>query len=290
MTGFGDATARDAGVQYTLEIRSVNNKYLKTIVRVPERLAVLEPVIESHLRRRLARGTVTVTLSCAEIGEAAAHQLNAEALTRYVRQLGAIEGIDAAKIDPGSLLALPGVLTPPAEDGSKTTAARAAIEPLLAQATDHLVSMRTREGLALREDLVSHHDLIADRLEKIRVRAPEVVEEYQRRLKSRLEALLAEFDVRSEPADLIREVAVYAEKTDIAEEVARLTEHLRHFRELLDSEDDRPIGRTLDFLAQELLREANTISSKSPDAEASRLCVEIKGAIDRIKEQVQNAE
>ncbi len=290
MTGFGDASAKAGATQYTVEIRSVNNKYLKTIIRIPERLAVLEPVIESAMRRRLARGTVTVTVSCADVGEGAAHTLNTEALKRYLDQLGAIEGVDASRVDPSALLSLPGVLVPPSEDGASIAEARAALEPLLDLATDHLISMRNREGLALREDLMSHHDLIADRLVIIRERAPQVVREYELRMKSRLEALLAEFDVSTEPKDVIHEVAVYAEKTDIAEEVTRLTEHLRHFAELLDSDDERPIGRTLDFLAQELLREANTIASKSPDAETSRLCVEIKGAIDRIKEQVQNAE
>ncbi len=101
---------------------------------------------------------------------------------------------------------------------------------------------------------------------------------------------MSEFDVQSDQAEIIREIAVYAEKTDIAEEIARLGEHLVHFGELLENNDDRPMGRTMDFLAQELLREANTIASKSPDATMSRLIVEIKGAIDRIKEQVQNAE
>ena len=290
MTGFGDASAQVDGVQYTVEVRSVNNKYLKAVIRTPERLAVLEPALEAQLRRRLARGTVTLTVTCTEVGAAAAHSINIPALQRYMDQLGTLKGIDPSRLDPGSLLALPGVLAPPGDEDHGIGAARAALEPLVEQAVDHMISMRTREGLALREDLMAHHDLIRTRLDRIAVLAPTVVAEYERRLKSRLETLLREFDVRSEPADLIREVAVYAERTDIAEEVARLTEHLRHFRELLTSDDERPLGRTLDFLAQELLREANTIASKSPEAEISRLCVEIKGAIDRIKEQVQNAE
>lgn len=290
MTGFGDASAKAGNTQYTVEIRSVNNKYLKTIIRIPERMAVLEPVIESAVRRRLARGTVTVTVSCADVGEGAAHTLNTQALKHYIDQLATIEGVDASRVDPSALLSLPGVLAPPADDGATIAETRAALEPLLDVAIDHLISMRTREGSALGEDLMSHHALISDRLDVVRERAPKVVRDYELRMKSRLEALLAEFDVSTEPADVIHEVAVYAEKTDIAEEIARLTEHLKHFAELLDSTDERPIGRTLDFLAQELLREANTIASKSPDAETSRLCVEIKGAIDRIKEQVQNAE
>ena len=290
MTGFGDASAQHEGVQFGVEIRSVNNKYLKAIIRIPERLAVLEPALEQQVRHRLARGTVTVTISCTEVGETAAHTINKQALGRYLAELRSIEGVDASHIDPASLLHLPGVLTAPEDDGTTHTKARAALERLLDQALDHLVAMRTREGIALRDDLAAHHDLIRTRLDRIAELAPGVVAEYEKRLKTRLENLLAEFDVHTQPADLIREVAVYAEKTDIAEEIARLGEHLRHFHDLLHDADERPIGRTLDFLAQELLREANTIASKSPDAEISRLTVEIKGAIDRIKEQVQNAE
>jgi uncharacterized protein (TIGR00255 family) len=115
------------------------------------------------------------------------------------------------------------------------------------------------------------------------------VAEYEARLQSRIQVLLQSADLRVEPAELIREIAVYAEKTDIAEEISRLSGHIEQFRQLLDVAD-RPVGRTLDFLSQEMLREANTIASKSPNADISRAIVEVKGAIDRIKEQVQNVE
>src|SRR5262249_10029351 len=117
-----------------------------------------------------------------------------------------------------------------------------------------------------------------------------VVLEYEKRLKTRIETMLKESDVRVDAVDLIREIAAYAERTDIAEELHRLEGHLVQFAELLAGADDRPVGRTLDFLAQEMLREANTIASKSPDAGISRSIVEVKGAIDRIKEQAQNVE
>ena len=102
--------------------------------------------------------------------------------------------------------------------------------------------------------------------------------------------MLRQADVAAQPAEIIREVAVFAERSDISEEIQRLSEHLRHYRELLGATDERPVGRTLDFLAQEMLREANTMASKSADATVSRAIVEVKGAIDRIKEQVQNVE
>ncbi|MDI1290411.1 MAG: DUF1732 domain-containing protein [bacterium] len=193
-------------------------------------------------------------------------------------------------MEVSSLLSLPGVLQPPADEEDRVERARAAFLPLLGKAMDALVKMREREGAVVVTDLQSHREFIADRLALIREKAPSVIAEYEQRLRSRIEALLQEADRRVDPADLVREVAVYAERTDIAEEIHRLSAHLDQFTEILAGRDDRPVGRTLDFLAQEMLREANTIASKSPDAAISRCTVEIKGAIDRIKEQAQNVE
>jgi uncharacterized protein (TIGR00255 family) len=150
--------------------------------------------------------------------------------------------------------------------------------------------MREREGVFLVEDLMGHREVITSRLAEISDQAPSAVEEYERRLRLRVETMLQDAGVRTEQVDLIREVAVYAEKSDISEEIARLGGHMDQYQELLANGDDRPVGRTLDFLAQEMLREANTIASKSADAVISKAIVEIKGAIDRIKEQVQNVE
>jgi uncharacterized protein (TIGR00255 family) len=153
-----------------------------------------------------------------------------------------------------------------------------------------LLEMRRAEGAALREDLMNQHEVIADRLEQIEAHAPEVVKVYEKRLQSRMQALLDDAELTVEPRDLIREIAVYAEKTDIAEEITRLRGHLVQFQSRIEADDAEPVGRTLDFITQEMLREANTIASKSPDATVSMLTVDIKGAIDRIKEQVQNIE
>lgn len=290
MTGFGDATAHEGNVAYSVEIRSVNNKFLKTTIRVPERLASLEPELEQQIRAAVSRGSVTLTVSCSESGEAAAHTVNAAALRRYAEQIAGAMGVETTSLNLADLVTLPGVLQPPGDEEHRLHKARKAVRPLVDLAMAHLVQMRTREGVALRDDLLGHLKFIGERLERLTEIAPRVVVEYERRLKSRMESLLDDADMQTDPGVLVREIAVYTEKTDIAEELARLGEHLRHFRDMLESTEDRPLGRTMDFLSQELLREANTIASKSPDAEMSRLIVEIKGAIDRIKEQVQNAE
>ena len=150
--------------------------------------------------------------------------------------------------------------------------------------------MRSREGRTTHDQLHEHCRQIADRLTKVAQRAPVVVEHYQQRLQERINALLAESGSAIGQEDLIREVAVYAERSDISEEVSRLQGHLQQFAEILNAEKGEPAGRTLDFLSQEMLREANTIASKCLDIDISREIVQIKGAIDRIKEQVQNVE
>jgi len=291
MTGFGLASAESDGTHYAVEIRSLNNKYFKATIRLPEDLQGLEAVLEPALRRRLNRGSVVMTASYSDTSAHAAATINTAAVQSYLTQLLQIDGLahDAARVDIGALLELPGVVV--RETGeNRVERAGPILQRLLDEACDKVIAMRTREGRALHDDLHKNRTLIADRLAKIAVRAPGVVDGYQSRLRQRIEALLKDSGAAVREEDLIREVAVYAERSDIAEEVTRLDGHLRQFAEIIDARDDEPAGRTLDFLTQEMLREANTIASKSADAEISRLIVEIKGAIDRIREQVQNVE
>ena len=292
MTGFGEATRHAEGVHYAVELRSLNNKYFKSTIRLPERLQVLEAELEAALRHRVARGSLTLIASFADTSASAALEVNHQALDRYVAQLRSSKAVDAGEVplDLAALLALPGVLQQPTGDEDGLKAARRVLLELVDEACDHLISMRNREGLLLMEELHGHRDLIADRLSKIEEQAPRVIAEYENRLRQRMEEMFREAKLTVEPAELIREIAVYAEKTDIAEEVSRLGGHIEQFTELLADAEDKPVGRTLDFLAQEMLREANTIASKSPDSLISRMIVEVKGAIDRIKEQVQNVE
>lgn len=292
MTGFGEASRHVDGVHYAVELRSLNNKYFKATIRLPERLQVLEAELEAALRHRIARGSITLTASFADTSATAALDINHQAMDRYVEQLRASSAVGSGDVplDLAALLALPGVLQPPASDEALLHAARMVLLELVGKACDHLISMRSREGSLLMEELLAHRDLIGDRLERIKEQAPRVIAEYESRLRQRMEEMFREAQLTVEPVELIREIAVYAEKTDIAEEVSRLSGHIDQFTDLLAGAADQPVGRTLDFLAQEMLREANTIASKSPDSLISRMIVEVKGAIDRIKEQVQNVE
>jgi uncharacterized protein (TIGR00255 family) len=292
MTGYGDASAHVDGCHYFIEVRSLNNKYFKANIRLSEEFQGLEAEFESRLREKLSRGTVTVTARCSEESASAAYSINTHALSAYLAALQSLPEVRSGmlKLDATSLLNLPGVLQPPANEESRVKAARTEFMKLLESAVSTLMLMREREGKVLVEDLESHHALIADRLSQVAERAPAVVAEYQSRLRARVETAIREAQVAVEPGDLVREVAIYSERTDIAEEIKRLSAHLDQFKDMLTRPNGKPLGRTLDFLAQEMLREANTIASKSPDAAIARHAVEIKGAIDRIKEQAQNIE
>jgi len=292
MTGFGEASGEEDGAQFFLELRSINAKYFKSVLRLPDDLQGLEAELESELRRRLTRGTVTLTVKCSDTTGDAAQTINHEALERYVEQARRAPSVEggAVAFDLGSLLGLPGVLQPATNDEARLDRGRRAIRKLLDTASNQLIDRRRREGELLYTELESLQSSIAERLQRIAERAPSVVEAYNDRLRTRVEAMLEDASVATEPGDLIREVAVFAEKSDIAEEIQRLSGHIEQFRELVAAPDDAPVGRTLDFLSQEMLREANTIGSKCNDADISREIVEIKGAIDRIKEQVQNVE
>lgn len=292
MTGYGEATSTVAGVHYFVEIRSLNNKYFKANIRLSDEIQGLEAEMESMLREKLGRGTITLTARSTDTGGSAAYIINTAALDQYLKQIQQVPLLRERTPDLGALLALPGVLQPPSDEEARFEAARGALMPLVARACEMLIAMRQREGAVIEADVRANLREIAQRLATIRERAPSVIAEYELRLKSRIDTLLKEANhVALQPAEIIKEIAVYAERTDIAEEIHRLTAHLDQFDDLLSkSPAGKPIGRTLDFLAQEMLREANTIASKSPDATISRNIVEIKGAIDRVKEQVQNIE
>ena len=290
MTGFGDASARESGVEYSVEIKSVNNKYFKAILRLPDALQSLEAECEVLLRRKLDRGSVVLTIAVSDTTESAAMTINTNALDRYVEQLSGSRsiGVSGARLDLASLVSLPGVLVPPADEGDRHEKAKAVLLPVIEKACDQLIEMRTREGADLEHDLMAQHASIAENLGAVVEQAPSIVADYEKRLRTRIEALLADAEITVDQVELIREIAVYAEKTDIAEEITRLRGHLKQFEDRITGNDGSPVGRTLEFLIQEMLREANTMASKSPSAVIAQRIVEIKGAIDRIKEQVLN--
>ncbi|MCH9058534.1 MAG: YicC family protein [Planctomycetes bacterium] len=292
MTGFGDASAQIDGVHYFVETRSLNSKYLKVVIRLPEEYQGLEAQLDTLVRKQLTRGTLTVTGSCNDTSERAAFAINVNALENYIEQIREAPSVanGGASIDVGSLLSLPGVLQPPGDEEERIALAGKAFSELVLKASAKLIEMRAREGEALHAELSRQSDVIADNLKQITAKAPAVAADYEKRLSARIDAMLEKAELKAEPADIIKEIAAYAERTDINEEISRLEGHIEQFGLMIEEDGSRPVGRTLDFLTQEMLREANTIASKSPDADISRAIIEVKGAIDRIKELVQNVE
>ena len=290
MTGFGDAAAERDGSRYLVEIKSLNNRYFKPTIRLPDAVSAVEPEIESILRKRVGRGSVVYTLKLKSAETEASARISPETLRGYIKQLSDA-GLPAG--DPHSLLMLPGVLvstTDPLDEAAQLQRHRSVILELTGQAADKLLVMRRREGEALLGDLLAHTRRIAQHLEGVRARAGGVVEQYYDRLISRVNELMAKAELKVAQQDLLKEVAVFAERSDISEELHRLAHHVQQFEDSVNSEDGEHVGRKLDFIAQEMLREANTIGSKANDAEIAGHIVEIKGAIDRLKEQVQNVE
>ena len=221
--------------------------------------------------------------------EQAAGEINLVALNKYLDQLRMIEteANPTLRIDLAGMLLLPGVCQTPAigDIAERTTSGLLA---LVRKAIAALVAMRTKEGQALGKDLLANCHVIQSQLVVVATRSPSVVAEYQQRLTARVQELTRGAQLEMDESMLAREVAIFAERSDINEEISRLTGHVEQFRGGVGS--DEPAGRKLDFIAQEMLREANTIASKANDSEIARAAVEMKTAIDRIKEQVQNAE
>lgn len=289
MTGFGDAAQERDGTHYAVEIRSLNNRYFKPTIKLPDALGGLEPEIESMLRRQLGRGSITYILKMRSDSAEAAYHINTKALKAYLDQLQEVKGLDRlVSIDLAGLVELPGVCQEPRDETDEIERHAPMIRAITASAIDKLQAMRDREGRALFEDLMKHVNVIQQSLDVIATRAPFVIDDYHKRLLTRVNQLLSKAELRINEPDLLREVAVFAERADISEEIQRLSTHLRAFEEAGHSEEHA--GRKLDFITQEMLREANTIASKANDALIAKQIVEIKGAIDRLKEQVQNVE
>ena len=289
MTGFGDATRECDGTHYAVEIRSLNNRFFKSVIKLPENVSGLEPELESMLREALGRGSITYILKMRSDSAEAAYHINTQALKAYLQQLQEVKGLDRlVQIDLAALVQLPGVCQEPRDETDEIARHGDVVRELSRIAIEKLDAMRRKEGQALFADLMKHVNVITSSLKKIETRAPFVIDDYHKRLSQRVNQLMAKAELQVSQTDLIKEVAVFAERADISEEIQRLTTHLDAFEQSCRTGEHS--GRKLDFIAQEMLREANTIASKANDAEIAKHIVEIKGAIDRLKEQVQNVE
>jgi uncharacterized protein (TIGR00255 family) len=282
-------------VTYAVEIKTVNNRYFKTAVKLPETAAFLEEDIEKLLRSNLSRGTVNYSLRAQKAPVDVLFDIDETALGAVMEKLGRVTSSANIKgaIDVGGLLNLPGILSPVSPDEEMAKQVKEAVLSITQEALNKLKRMRAAEGAALAADLSGHCEAIEQALEQIRARSAVVPQEYAKRLKKRVDELLADVKLELDEETLAREVAVFAERSDISEESARLESHLEQFAESCRggrTGSNEQVGRRLEFISQEMLREANTIASKACDSEVTRCVVDIKCRIDRIKEQVQNIE
>jgi uncharacterized protein (TIGR00255 family) len=273
-----------------VEVRSVNGRFAEVAIRGPRIVGAFEPAIQAGVEEALVRGSVTVGVSIQRRGDETGLVVDAGAARQYATLLTELR--NAAGLTPAeapvtleSLLRYPEVIAPAAEDDDAArTEAWGAIEPALAEALEALDAMRIQEGRAIAEDLEHRLGLIEASLTDVEARAPVRVQEARNRLRERLEELLG--DERVNRDRLETELALLADRLDVSEECVRLRSHLGQFRDALAAHD--AVGRRLNFLSQELNREANTIGSKANDAEVARLVVGIKEELERMREQVQN--
>lgn len=290
MTGFGEAHNRFDTLSVVVELRTINSRHYKLSLRTNEGYGALEPQIDALVRKRVRRGTVQLNLHVHRTSKPDDYRINADVLTGYIeqaKQVAAATGT-SSEIAIGQLLMLPGVIDDrrvPEQDSQEDWPQ---IEPTLREGLAALTKMREAEGRALAADLLDNCGVIERQVAAIEQRAPHVSVSYRERLTDRVNRTLSELNVTVQPADLLRELSLFVDKSDISEELVRLKSHLTQFADTVDAKESS--GRKLEFISQEMGREINTIGSKANDSEISQYVVEMKAALERIREQVQNVE
>lgn len=290
MTGYGWGEAVQNGVKVTVELSSVNRKQSEISVNLPRELEVLEAQLRDEVNRRVTRGRVTarVALHAAEKGELAKVRINMALATAYAKKLRELakELKLAGDVSLDHLVRAPGVFesdeeAPDAEDFWP------AVDKALKQALEMMVAMREKEGAHMRTDLIRRIDRMRKAARRVQQRAPQVQVRYRKQLMERIKGAGIEAAVVEEER-ILKEVVFFADRSDISEEITRLQSHFKQFDDCVNSRE--PVGRTLDFLAQEMNREINTIGSKANDTAISREVVVLKTELEKFREQAQNVE
>jgi uncharacterized protein (TIGR00255 family) len=290
MTGFGRGFVQGETFTASVDLKTVNNRFLDVHARLGGDLAAVEPLIRRKVSERLTRGRVDVSVTVDRSGEVA-YELNRQLIAGYIQAMSAMRdefGL-AGEPDINVLARLPGALQT-ARDGLSDEML-AGVEQALAQALDDLEAMRAREGAALAVEMSSRLDDIERHLPTIEAGSAQQVEGYRARVEKRITELLSRSGLEGVELDqgrLAQEVAYLADRSDISEELARLRSHVTQFRDTLAEGGEA--GKRLDFLLQEFNREANTVLSKSTDLAIKDAALAIKAAVEKLREQVQNVE
>ncbi len=289
MTGFGRASATENNFSITVELKTVNNRFLDVNLRLPGELQLLEPTVKKLIGDRLARGRVEVNLQY-DRTDKVQFELNRPMIAGFLAAMKEMRDEFSLTGEPdiNVIARLPNVVTTKTEEPEPEFLV--AIGSVVALALDDLENMRAKEGSILEIELMSRLTEIENRIPAIESEAANVAEEYRARLTKRIGDMLARADAQIDvdQSRLTQEVAFLADRLDISEEITRLKTHIEHFRGILN--DDRDVGKRLDFLTQELNREANTIASKTNNMIVKENALAIKSEIEKIREQVQNVE
>jgi uncharacterized protein (TIGR00255 family) len=288
MTGYGKGAASGDGRELTVELKSVNHRYLDVGMRLPRHLAFMEDGVRTALGARLSRGHVDVFINYRNLrSDARTVEIDVPLLTAFISAArSANESLSLRDdLSLANALRLPDV-TNTREADEDTDAVLSLLQSAMDSAIDVLLTMREQEGERMRTYLSNCADTVLTLTEQIALRAPVVVEEYKVKLDERIQTLLGAVEV--DRTRLATEVAIFADKASIDEEISRLRSHIVQMRALLDASE--PVGRKLDFVVQEMNREFNTIGSKANDGELTTLVLSGKAEIEKIREQVQNIE
>ncbi|MBQ0015186.1 MAG: YicC family protein [Clostridia bacterium] len=288
MTGFGRAQSETDTLFVSVELKSVNHRYFELYSRVPRTYGFLDEKIKTYLQGRVARGKIecNVTIEAMDSDDVVV-KVNHSLAKAYVDALTDLSETYGLKSDisASTLTRFPDVLSVHKEEADED-AIWEAVKGVLEAATDNFIAMREREGLKLRDDICGRADAILEKVAFVESRSPETVREYNEKLKARIAELLG--DTTVDEARLLQEAAIYADKVAVDEETVRLRSHIEQLKDMFNA--DEAIGRKMDFLVQEINREANTIGSKASDFEINKVVVDIKAEVEKIREQVQNIE
>ena len=290
MTGYGDAVSETPEFVLGIDVKAVNNRFLKISSKISDEVSFLQIDLDETVRKRLARGSIFFTLRFQPTAFSDLYQVNEDVVTKYVdtvkrlgEELGSTEDVRLQDI-----LALPGAIK--ADDSAIPE--RAEVLPIALETMENalvkMVEMREHEGRNLHGDLQARCKNIENLMGDVKKAAPRALEEHFKKLEERTGALLGEQKAGLDEGGILREAALLAERSDISEEIARMDSHLEQFVDTMESSE--PVGRKLEFICQEMFRESNTMGSKAPGSEVGRFVVEIKAEVDRLKEQVLNVE
>ena len=287
MTGYGRGEISENGFHICVEIKTLNHRFLDVSLRLPKPLSGLEDKLRLRIADSIKRGRVEINVSLETYEKSLdVLELNSDLLNQYVTILKTIKDKFALSDDIklSDILSLSGIIEIKNEDIDVDNV-WATLDKALSIGIKNLIDMRVSEGIKLKDDIMNRLDILSNIIDKIEERGPIVAKEYKKKLEARIKELTGDdFDQNR----FLTEVAIMADRTSIAEEITRLRSHISQFRNSLDS--DMPIGKKLDFLTQEMNREANTIGSKSMDLDIVNGVIELKDQIEKIREQVQNIE